>query len=110
MKKKLKPFEGIIPFAAAVCRSGTSAEKKNLSDYMADSPCTHCQGSRLRKESRHITIDGKSVGDLTARSITDLQRFFNAYRPDGKRGVISEKIIKEIAARLAFLMMWAFPI
>ena len=104
MKKRLKPFEGIIPYLQQqYAEAVTSAEKKNLSDYMAESPCTHCQGSRLRKESRHIKIDGKSVGDLTARSITDLQRFFNVYRPDGKRGVISEKIIKEIAARLAFL-------
>ena len=104
IKKKLKPFEGIIPhlqqqYAQAV----SSAEKNTLNDYMAESACSHCDGSRLRKESRHIKIDGMSIGDLTSRSITALQDLFDAYRPHGKRGVISAKIIKEIAARLAFL-------
>ena len=104
IKKELKPFKGIIPnlqqqYAEAV----SSAEKNTLSDYMAETPCTHCKGSRLRRESRYIMINGESVGDLTARSITDLQTFFSDFRPDGKRGLISEKIIKEISARLAFL-------
>ena len=104
IKKVLKPFRGIIPhLQQQYAEAESSAEKNALSDYMAGSPCTHCKGSRLRRESRQIKINGASVGDLTGRSITDLQMFFKAFRPDGKRGLISEKIIKEIAARLAFL-------
>lgn len=38
-----------------------------------------------------------------SRPINRLQAFFETYRPEGKRGVISQKIVKEIAARLAFL-------
>ena len=103
-KKILKPFEGIIPqlqqqYAEAV----SSTEKNTLNGYMAESACPHCEGSRLRRESRHIKIDGLSVGDLTARSIMELQTFFSDFRPGGKRGLISERIIKEIVARLAFL-------
>ena len=103
-KKKPRSFEGIIPqLHQRYAEAGTSAEKNTLSNYMAESACPHCEGSRLRRESRHIKIDGLSVGDLTARSISALEDFFDAYRPDGKRGVISAKIIKEIAVRLKFL-------
>jgi len=102
--KEFRPFEGIIPqlqrqYAQAV----SAADKKALSGYMAETTCPHCGGSRLRRESRHIKIRGLSIGDLTSRSITALRDFFNVFRPHGKRGVISEKIVKEIAARLAFL-------
>ncbi|MBC2709886.1 MAG: excinuclease ABC subunit UvrA [Desulfosarcina sp.] len=103
-RKNLRAFEGIIPhlqkqYAEAV----STAEKNTLSDYMAESACPHCNGARLRRESRHIKIDGLSIGDLTSRPITELQDFFITYRPDGKRGVISKKIVSEITARLAFL-------
>ncbi|MEE4111516.1 MAG: excinuclease ABC subunit UvrA, partial [Desulfobacteraceae bacterium] len=103
-KKVSKPFKGIIPhLRQQFAQTESSAEKNTLSGYMTESPCTHCNGSRLRRESRHIKINGESIGDLTARSITDLQAFFKAFRPDGQRGMISEKIIMEIAARLSFL-------
>ncbi|MFO7646282.1 MAG: excinuclease ABC subunit UvrA [Desulfosarcina sp.] len=104
-KKKLKPFEGIIPQLQNQYAAASSAvDKKVLSSYMAESVCPHCQGSRLRQESRHITIDGLAIDDLTSRSIGILQEFFSTFRPSGQRGVISEKIVKEIAARLAFLI------
>jgi excinuclease ABC subunit A len=102
--KKMRPFEGIIPqLQQQYDRAGTAADKKNLDGYMAETACPHCAGSRLRRESCHIKIDGLSVGDLTSRSISALGNFFNDYRPAGKRGMISEKIVKEIAERLLFL-------
>jgi excinuclease ABC subunit A len=102
--KKMRPFEGIIPqLQQQHAQAVSAAEKKSLEGYMAETACPHCNGSRLRKESRHIKIDGWSVGDLTSRSIAALRKFFNEYRPGGKRGMISEKIINEIAQRLLFL-------
>ncbi|MFO7714956.1 excinuclease ABC subunit UvrA [Desulfosarcina sp.] len=103
-KKKLRPFEGILAYLLRQHAEATSSvEKTKLNEYMVESACPHCGGARLRKESRHIKIDGMSVGDLTSRSIIALQAFFDAYRMDGKRGVIAAKIIKEISSRLAFL-------
>ncbi len=102
--KKLAPFEGIIPhLQQQYAEAASSAEKNKLGDYMAESACPCCDGSRLRRESRHIKVDGLSIGDLTSRSISDLQALFSTFRLAGKRGVISEKIIKEISVRLAFL-------
>jgi excinuclease ABC subunit A len=103
-QKERRSFEGIIPqLRQQLSEAVSSAEKKELKRYMAESTCPQCRGSRLRRESRHIRIGGKSIGELTARSIVRLQDFFDRYRPEGKRGLISAKIVKEIAARLAFL-------
>jgi excinuclease ABC subunit A len=103
-QKNPRPFEGIIPYLQRQYAAAKSAAEKNALDaYMAASACPHCNGSRLRRESRHITIEGLSIAALTSLSITAAKDFFSDYRPDGKRGLISAKIVKEISARLAFL-------
>ncbi|MGA6925780.1 MAG: excinuclease ABC subunit UvrA, partial [Desulfosarcina sp.] len=102
--KRMKPFEGIIArLGRQFDESSSTADRNTLSDYMAESDCPHCKGSRLRRESRHIKIDGLSIDALTHRTIAGLQSFFSAYRPDGKQGLIFERIVREIASRLTFL-------
>ncbi|BBO93509.1 excinuclease ABC subunit UvrA [Desulfosarcina ovata] len=102
--KTPKPFEGILAqLSRQYAEAGSTAEKNTLAEYMAEDACPHCHGSRLRRESRQIKIDGIPIFKLTARSISDLLRFFKAHHPDGKRRLIAEKIVKEIVARLAFL-------
>ncbi len=108
-KKKQLPqmkgtFEGIIPkLRQQYSNAHSKAEKKSLAEFMAEAPCPHCMGSRLRKESRNIRIHGCAINELTSRSIKHLHSFFTHYRFEGKRGAISKKIVKEIIARLAFL-------
>ena len=104
LQKERRSFEGIIPqLRQQLSEAASSAEKNDLKRYMAESTCPQCLGARLRRESRHIKIDGNAISELTARSISDLRHFFDNYRPDGQRGQISTKIVKEISARLAFL-------
>jgi excinuclease ABC subunit A len=70
-RKELRPFEGILShLQRQYAHAASAAEKKHLDGYMAESACAHCGGSRLRRESRHIRIDGLSISDLTSRSIT----------------------------------------
>ena len=104
-QRVLRSFDGIIPqLQQQYAEASSAAEKNALADYMADADCAHCQGTRLRRESRHIRIDGLSVAELTAQSIGALRDFFTAFRLDGQRGIISAKIVSEIAARLSFLV------
>ncbi len=103
-QKILKPFEGIIPqLQRQYADASSTADKNALAEYMADTVCVACQGSRLRLESRHIKIDDLSIADLTSQSIGALRGFFTTFRPGGQRGAISEKIVAEIEARLTFL-------
>ena len=104
IRKTLRPFKGVIPLLEEQhTQTASTAEKNTLRTYMAESACPHCSGSRLRKESRHIKIGGLAIGDLTSQSIGALQDFFKIYQPEGQRGLIADRIIKEISARLAFL-------
>ena len=102
--KRPKPFEGIIAqLRTRLTQAATTAEKNSITRFMAESACPHCEGSRLRKESRHIRIGGYSIDALSSQPISRLHGFFSTYRPHGKRGLIAAKIVKEIAVRLKFL-------
>ncbi|BBO79324.1 UvrABC system protein A [Desulfosarcina widdelii] len=103
-QKRPKPFEGIIAqLRTRLNQAATTAEKNSISRFMAELACPHCEGSRLRRESRHIRIGGYSIDALGSQPISRLQEFFSTYRPHGKRGLIAAKIVKEIGARLKFL-------
>ena len=103
-QKARHPFEGILNQLRRQYADATSAaDKSTLGEYMSESACPRCHGSRLRRESRHILVDGLSIGELTHRSIADLRAFFRDHRPEGRRRLIADKIVKEIGARLAFL-------
>jgi len=103
-QKKRVPFEGVIPrLQQEYAHAKSSIEKNRLSAYMAELTCRHCAGSRLRRESRHIKLNDMSIGDLTALPIGAVGAFMDNFRPAGKPGAISAKIIKEISARLNFL-------
>jgi len=102
--KQTKPFEGVIAqLRTRLDQAATTAEKNSITRFMAESACPHCEGSRLRIESRHIRIGGQPIDALSSQPIERLQEFFSTYRPSGKRGLIAAKIVKEIAARLKFL-------
>ena len=50
---------------------------KNWREYIADQACPECQGSRLRKEARHVFIGDKSISDVTAMAISECLAFFH---------------------------------
>jgi excinuclease ABC subunit A len=103
-RKVRRPFDGIIPqLRIQYAEAASPAERNALDAYMGESACPHCVGSRLRRESRHIMINGLSIAALTALSIAAAQDFFAAYRSEGQRQLISAKIVKEIVVRLSFL-------
>lgn len=73
------------------------------------SPCTSCDGSRLRAESRAVTISGMAIHELTRMSITEAATFFRQLAFDGQRAVIAEKIKQNIIERLEFLAEVGLP-
>jgi excinuclease ABC subunit A len=66
-------------------------------------PCRECGGTRLKKESLAVKLDGKSIADLTALPITDARDFLQKLDL-GKKGVVGRKVLQEIASRLQFLI------
>ncbi|MFW0094651.1 MAG: excinuclease ABC subunit UvrA [Coxiella endosymbiont of Haemaphysalis qinghaiensis] len=106
--KKIKrkyPFEGIIPIMERrYHQTESQAVREELAKYLTVSECEACEGTRLRIEARHVFLENKNLSEITAMSIGDALKFFQSLKLKGQRGVIAEKILKEVNARLGFLV------
>ncbi|MHC4265563.1 MAG: excinuclease ABC subunit UvrA [Planctomycetota bacterium] len=98
-------FEGIIPNVTRRWQTTTSEYvKTRLHNYLSEQPCRNCKGARLRPEAVAVTIGKKSIHELTSLSIERAQDFFNQLRLDKEKTVIAAQILKEIKARLKFMV------
>jgi len=99
------PFEGIIPNIERRWRETDSAVvKEELSGYMTTAPCPDCEGTRLRREARNVFVAGRSIHDIGHMPLNAATAFFERLNLEGARFTIAEKIVREIAARLGFLV------
>lgn len=102
---KVRPFEGVIPNMERRYRETESQSvREELAKYMAVSPCDVCHGTRLCQQARYVFIDGVNLPSITDLSIRQAHAFFDQLHLSGKRGEIAEKILKEVNARLGFLL------
>ena len=102
---KEQPFEGIIPNMERRFRETDSAIiRDELAKYMSTHACPDCEGSRLRREARHVYIAGRTLPDVSAQPIDQARDFFAKLALPGARGEIAARIIKEISQRLTFLV------
>ncbi|WP_136248671.1 excinuclease ABC subunit UvrA [Halomonas borealis] len=99
------PFEGVLPNMQRRYReTESSSVREELARHIAVQPCATCQGSRLRKESRHVYIDERALPDVVGLPIGESLAYFQALALPGRKGEIAEKILNEIRARLEFLV------
>lgn len=98
-------FEGVIPNLQRRWNN-TASEfvKSRLHGYLSESPCKTCKGARLRQEAAAVTINGKSISDLTQLSIESALQYFNSLTLNPEQTVIAEQPLKEIRSRLQFMM------
>ncbi|MGB0930588.1 MAG: excinuclease ABC subunit UvrA [Chitinophagales bacterium] len=74
--------------------------------FMVKKKCPICNGQRLKQESLHFKIVGKNIADLCEMDIEELQNWFNNIEEDltVRQKTIAKDILKEIRARLGFLL------
>lgn len=103
--ERIHPFEGVLMNMQRRYRETESdAVRDELAKYLSSAPCHDCGGARLRLEARNVFIEQKTISQITAMSVAKSQEFFSQIKLTGKRGEIAEKILKEVNARLGFLM------
>jgi excinuclease ABC subunit A len=98
-------YEGVLPWIErrhAETDSDYSREK--YEGYMREVPCPACSGTRLKPEILAVTIDGRSIAEIAALSIGEANEFFRRIRLSGRDQVIAERVLKEVHARLGFLV------
>jgi excinuclease ABC subunit A len=78
--------------------------REELGKYLNTRPCPECGGSRLRREARHVRVAGRTIYEVSALPLRLAREFFAALALEGARRQIAERIVREIANRLEFLV------
>ncbi|UCH50272.1 MAG: excinuclease ABC subunit UvrA [Betaproteobacteria bacterium] len=97
-------FEGIIPNLERRYReTDSNVVREELGKFIAARVCPECNGSRLRREARHVLVGGKNIHQVSMLTLRQSQVFFNELALEGARQTIADKIKREICGRLRFL-------
>jgi excinuclease ABC subunit A len=98
-------FEGILPNLDRRYRETDSiAVREELAKYRSTQACRACGGTRLRTEARYVRIGEKTLPELSALPIGECRDFFATTTLQGHKAAVADKIMKEVAARLQFLI------
>ncbi|MBP2832656.1 excinuclease ABC subunit UvrA [Aquimarina sp. U1-2] len=100
-------FEGVVTFIENTYANNDSTSLRRWArDFMDNVICPECKGSRLRKESLYFKVNKKNIAELAAMDIIELTEWFKALpsQLSEKQKQISGEILKEINARLQFLV------
>ena len=109
--KRAHPFEGIIPnFERRYRETDSAAVREDLARYQAAKPCAHCGGARLRREARHVYLQGidpavprQAIYQVEHATLAEALHYFEVLKLQGAKAEIADKVVREIRARLKFL-------
>lgn len=98
-------FEGLIRSVERRYRETHSeSSKAEYETFMNITPCSECKGQRLKQGALAVTVGEKNIAEVTAFSIDKLQEFLNHLELTKTQQIIGNQILKEIKARIQFLM------
>ena len=111
--KRSHPFEGILPtLERRYKETDSAAVREDLARYMAAKPCPQCEGSRLRREARHVVLQpasaaagvkGRAIFEVEHSTLRDCLHYFEGLKLKGSKAEIGDKVVREITSRLRFL-------
>jgi len=98
-------FEGVVNNLERRYKDTNSEYiRGKIEEFMSLIPCDACLGKRLKPEVLAVTVGGRSIAEFTDMSVREALRFMDTLELDEKSRIISTQIIKEIKARLTFLV------
>ncbi|PPD56249.1 MAG: excinuclease ABC subunit A [Methylotenera sp.] len=101
---KTHTFEGILNNLQRRYReSDSTAVREELSKYLNNQACPECNGTRLRREARHVKVGGQNIHQVCQVPLKVALHFFETLQLEGAKLAIADKIVKEIENRLKFL-------
>jgi excinuclease ABC subunit A len=78
--------------------------REELAKYLNTRPCPECEGTRLRARRATSCSAGRNLPQVSALPLVAARDFFNLLALEGQRAQVAEKIVREITARLTFLI------
>jgi len=98
-------FEGAITWLERLhSQTESDFSRDKYEQYMREIPCQVCNGARLKPEVLAVTVGGASIADLCEMSIREARLFLGGVDWDERSRHISVQVLKEIDARLGFLL------
>jgi excinuclease ABC subunit A len=99
-------FDGIIRMLEEQQERRGEEGMDDMENYRVLRTCPVCDGARLKKESLHFKVDNKNIFELACMDIRTLQEWFANLedRLTERQNVIAKEILKEIRARIVFLL------
>ncbi len=98
-------FEGVVQYVHRKHGETDSDHARDrYEEYMRQIPCPACNGARLNPASLSVLINGKSIAEVAAMPMRDCAHFLNTLVLTGREAQIAHQVLKEIQARLTFLL------
>jgi excinuclease ABC subunit A len=100
-------FEGIVSFINSQhAEAAPAGIMKWVGSFMNKMPCPECHGARLKKESLFFRLGGKNIAELANTDLVNLSAWFDQLNSllDERKRTIAYEIIREIRARIQFLL------
>jgi excinuclease ABC subunit A len=108
--KRSHPFEGILTNLERRFRETDSAAvREDLARYQVAQACPQCEGTRLRREARHVRLQpvtgesGRAIYEIERMTLVDALAYVDGLQLKGSKAEIGSKVLREIGARLRFL-------
>lgn len=98
-------FEGVlVNLQRSFMETDSESKREWLKQFMRDTPCTSCNGKKLKPESLAVKINDKGIMDVCDLSIDHCYDFFSTLKLTENEQYIAKDVLKEIKERLEFLM------
>ncbi|GAA4227370.1 excinuclease ABC subunit UvrA [Actinomadura meridiana] len=98
-------YEGVIPYIhRRHSESESDSSREKLEGYMREIPCPTCEGARLKPVVLAVTMGGMPIAEVASMPIGEAAKFLLAMELSERETHIAERVLKEINARLGFLL------
>jgi excinuclease ABC subunit A len=98
-------YEGVVPWIERrYAETDSDYSREKYEGFMREVPCPACQGTRLKPEILAVTVEGRSIAEVSALSIGDAAEWLYGLALSDRDRMIGERVLKEINARLGFLV------
>ncbi|HZC73461.1 MAG TPA: excinuclease ABC subunit UvrA [Jatrophihabitans sp.] len=98
-------YEGVVPWIERrYSETDSDYSREKYEGFMREVPCPACEGTRLKPEILAVTVEGRSIAEIAAQSIGEAAEWLHELRLSDRDRLIGERVLKEIDARLGFLV------
>jgi excinuclease ABC subunit A len=98
-------FEGLVNnLERRYMETESDFMKQEIESFMNEIPCPACKGKRFKEQTLAVKIGDKNIAELSDLPINEVLSYINTVKLTQKQQIIAGRVIKELNARLNFLV------